>query len=247
MVFRSLSGPGEAVRSVFVAAVAVAGAMIFVACPADAQQPAQNPAAPRPATPARPPAAAPKPPAPAAQQPAPAPQAAPPQGEMPKLVYSPWLKFCDKPNTPNAKQVCFTGRDVRTEAGQPVAAVALVEPEGEPKKLFRVTLPAPLLLQYGTRIVVDQEAPIAAPFFTCFASACMADYEGTPELIGKLKKGQTLFMQAVSLANSAVSLPMPLTEASGISFQKANEGPPADPKLLKEQQEQLDKARGKQP
>ena len=59
---------------------------------------------------------------------------------MPQLIYSPWAKFCGKGNDPSAKEVCFTGKDARTEAGQPVVAAALIEPEGEPKKLFRVTL-----------------------------------------------------------------------------------------------------------
>ena len=160
---------------------------------------------------------------------------------MPKLVYSPWLKFCDKSPEPNVKQVCITGRDGRTDAGQAVVAAALVEAEGEAKKVLRVTLPSPLLLQYGTRIVVDKEAPISAPFFTCMGNACMADYEATPELLGKLKKGQTLAIQAINIGNAAVSIPLPL----GDGFQKANEGPPADPKLLEEQQKKLEEERRK--
>jgi len=50
------------------------------------------------------------------------------------LVYSQWAKFCGKGQDPNAKEVCFTGKDGRTEAGQPVVAAALIEPSGEPKK-----------------------------------------------------------------------------------------------------------------
>src|SRR5262245_10876599 len=62
--------------------------------------------------------------------------------KMPPLVYSPWGKFCGKGTDPNAKQVCIIGRDARTEDGQPVAAIAVIEPEGEPKNLLRVTLPS---------------------------------------------------------------------------------------------------------
>src|SRR5271169_4307794 len=151
---------------------------------------AQQPPAPAPAAPAKPPArpAAPKPAAPkaptaAAPAPAaPAPQAAAPgpAPEMPQLIYSPWAKFRGKGQDATAKQVCFTGKDARTEAGQPVIAAALIEPDGEPKKLFRITLPSPLQLQYGTRVIVDQQPPLTGPFFTCFANGCMADYEATP-------------------------------------------------------------------
>jgi invasion protein IalB len=158
---------------------------------------------------------------------------------MPQLIYSPWAKFCGKGNDAGAKEVCFTGKDARTEAGQPVVAAALIEPEGEPKKLFRVTLPSPLQLQYGTRIIIDKDPAIPGAFFTCFANGCMADYEATPDLVGKLKKGQMLTIQAINLAATAISFPLPLTDTSGNSFQKANEGPPTDPKVFEEQQKKL--------
>src|SRR5271163_2442500 len=203
---------------------------------------AQQPATPAPATPAKPPAraaapkpaAAPKAPAAAAPAPAPAPQAAAPAPEMPQLIYSPWAKFCGKGQDDAAKQVCFTGKDARTEAGQPVVAAALIEPDGETKKLFRITLPSPLQLQYGTRVIVDQQPPMTGPFFTCFANGCMADYEATPDLVGKLKHGQMLTIQAINLAGSAISFPLPL-----VDFAKANEGPPTDPKVFEEQQKKL--------
>jgi hypothetical protein len=47
---------------------------------------------------------------------------------MQQFVYSPWAKFCGKGHDPNAKEVCFTGKDGRTKAGQPVVAAALIEP-----------------------------------------------------------------------------------------------------------------------
>jgi invasion protein IalB len=212
---------------------------------------AQQPAAPTaPAAPAKPPAkpaakpaaAAPKPGAPATTQATPAPAGAPPgqqagngpAPEMPQLIYSPWAKFCGKGQDAAAKQVCFTGKDARTEAGQPVIAAALIEPDGETKKLFRITLPSPLQLQYGTRVIVDQQPPLTGPFFTCFANGCMADYEATPDLIGKLKHGQMLTIQAINLAGAAISFPLPL-----VDFAKANEGPPTDPKVFEEQQKKL--------
>jgi invasion protein IalB len=158
--------------------------------------------------------------------------------EMRQLIYSPWAKFCGKGKDPGAKEVCFTGKDARTEAGQPVAAAALIEPEGEPRKLFRVTLPSPLQVQYGTRIMIDKEPAISSAFLTCFANGCMADYEATPELVGKLKKGQMLIIEAINLAGTPISFPLPLVDShlGGNSFAGANEGPPTDPKVFEEQQ-----------
>lgn len=230
----------------FVSISAVAAASVVHAqAPAQPAQPARpaqaQPARPaQPAQPARPPAAAQqRPAAPAPAQPpaaAPQQQAQPgqQQQQMPQLIYSPWAKFCGKGQDANAKQVCFTGKDARTEAGQPVVAAALIEPDGEPKKLFRITLPSPLQLQYGTRLIVDQQQPMTGPFFTCFSNGCMADYEATPDMITKLKGGQVLTIQAINLAGAAISFPVPLTD-----FKKANEGPPTDPKVFEEQQKKL--------
>lgn len=240
MTYRTLSAPVSNARRIAVSTIA---AMLLSATgfgvetaaaqqpPSGAPRPAQRPAAQRPAAPAAQ--------KPAAAAPAPAQAAAPAAPEMPQLVYSPWAKFCGKGNDPGAKEVCFTGKDARTEAGQPVVAAALIEPEGELKKLFRVTLPSPLQLQYGTRIIIDKEPAITGAFFTCFANGCMADYEATPELVGKLKKGQMLQIQAINLAAAAITFPLPLADNSGNSFQKANEGPPTDPKVFEEQQKKL--------
>jgi invasion protein IalB len=244
MSHRKLSAPRSSARRIAVSTIAATllSATGFCVDMAVAQQ---KPAAPAPAKPVAQQAPAPAKPgaaAPAAAQKPGAPAAPgdqPPQPQLPQLVYSPWAKFCGKGQDPSAKEVCFTGKDGRTEAGQPVVAAALIEPEGEPKKLFRITLPSPLQLQFGTRLIIDKEQPISGAFFTCFANGCMADYEATPELVAKLKKGQLLQIQAINLAANAITFPLPLADNSGNSFQKANDGPPTDPKVFEEQQKKL--------
>ena len=218
MTHRIVSASVRPVRRSLITGVATALLTVVAGSIALGQQP--KPAAPAPAKPG---AAAPAPQAPAGQA-----------QEPPQLIYSPWAKFCGKGQDPNAKQVCFTGKDARTEAGLPVIAAALIEPEGEPKKILRVTLPSPVQLQFGTRIIVDQGQPQTGPFFTCFANGCMADYGASAEMITKMKGGQTLTIQAINLAGQPISFPMPLTD-----FKKANEGPPTDPKVFEEQQKKL--------
>jgi invasion protein IalB len=239
MFHRLVSAPAwPAARAL---AVATAATMLtaLVGSGAFAQAPPAPPAPPAPK-------AAPKPkaPAPAAQKPAdPAPAPAPggqPQqqagnGEVPQLIYSPWTKFCLKGQEANAKQICFTGKDGRVESGMPVVAAVLIEPEGEPKKLLRVTLPLGMILQQGTRVIVDNGQPMTAPFVICFTNGCMADYEASGELIGKLKKGQQLVVQAFNGASGqAIQVPVPLAD-----FAKAYDGPPTDPKVMEEQQKKL--------
>jgi invasion protein IalB len=171
-------------------------------------------------------------------QPQPAPGgAAQPQagaGDQPQLIYSPWTKFCLKGQEANAQQVCFTGKDGRIETGQPVVAAVLIEPEGEAKKILRVTLPLGMQLPQGTRVIVDQGQPMNAPYIICFTNGCMADYEASGELIGKLKKGQGLVVQGINSQGQAVSLVLPLGD-----FGKAYDGPPTDPKVFEEQQKKL--------
>jgi invasion protein IalB len=232
--------------------IAAAGALV-AGTPAFAQQPDAAAPAPKPK-----PKPKPKPPAEAQQQP-PAAQAPPPadpaqqapagqpgqQGQAQngqqqvQLIFSPWTKFCLKgqpgqPPDPNAKEVCFTGKDARVESGQPVAAAVLIEPQGADKKLLRVTLPLGMQLAHGTRVIVDQNQPMTAPYVICFSNGCMADYEASADLIGKMKKGQGLVIQAINATGQPISLVMPLGD-----FQKAYEGPPTDPKVFEEQQKKL--------
>jgi invasion protein IalB len=144
-----------------------------------------------------------------------------------KLVYSPWTKFCTTPAaTAGVPPVCFTGREMLTEAGEPIAAAALIEPTGSDTKIFRVTVPAPVQLRYGTRIVIDRGEPLTAPYFTCSGDSCVSDYDGSLELLAKLKAGQRLEIQAIALNEKPISLDFSLGE-----FATAADGPPSeDPK-----------------
>jgi invasion protein IalB len=116
----------------------------------------------------------------------------------------------------------------------PVVAAVLIEPDGDPKKVLRVTLPLGMSLQPGTRVIVDSGQPMTGPYVICFNNGCMADYEASSELIGKLKKGQGLAIQGINGAGTAVTLTVPLGD-----FAKAYDGPPTDPKVFEEQQKKL--------
>jgi invasion protein IalB len=179
-----------------------------------------------------------EPEAPAAQ----AAPGAPPEGQAApggeqqqvQLIYSPWTKFCLKGKEANAKQVCFTGKDARIESGMPVVAAVIIEPEGVDKKILRVTLPLGMQLVHGTRVILDQSQPMTAPYVICFTNGCMADYEASADMIGKMKKGQALVVQAINSTGQPISLGLPLAD-----FAKAYDGPPTDPKIFEEQQKKL--------
>src|SRR6516164_4413869 len=236
----SIPAVGRKFAAIGGAAMLAAVFAVTASSSASAQNP--PPAAPGPAKPA---AAPKKPPAKPAQA-APAAPTAPPaaqqapggqqaQGnEQVQLIYSPWTKFCLKGQEANAKQVCFTGKDARIESGMPVVAAVLIEPEGEPKKILRVTLPLGMQLVHGTRVIIDQNQPLTAPYVICFTNGCMADYEANPDMIGKMKGGQGLVVQAINSTGQPISLVLPLSD-----FAKAYDGPPTDPKVFEEQQKKL--------
>jgi invasion protein IalB len=253
-VSRTLTAISKTIGQTAILTVALATASASVALAQQPPAPAPAaPAAPAPVAKPKPPAAKPKPPAaakpaaPEAQQPpAPAP-AAPDQAQQGQpqqaqggdqqvqFIYSPWTKFCLKPNNdPSAKQMCFTGKDARIETGMPVVAAVIIEQDGEPKKILRVTLPLHMLLPQGTRVIVDQNQPLTAPYFLCIEGGCMADYDATPDLIAKMKKGQVLSVQAINQNHQPLTLPVPLAD-----FGKAYDGPPTDPKVLEQQQQKL--------
>jgi len=160
--------------------------------------------------------------------------AEPPAQAEPQLIFSPWTKFCLKGQEANAKQVCFTGKDGRVESGMPVVAAVLIEPEGETKKILRVTLPLGMSIQPGTRVIVDQGQPMTGPYVICFQNGCMADYEASGELITKLKRGQGLSVQGINGSGQGISLVLPLGD-----FAKAYDGPPTDPQVFEAQQKKL--------
>jgi invasion protein IalB len=210
-----LAGPlGRALLGV--AAAVVFAATPLIVPPALAQT---KPAAKKPAAPAAP-----------AQAPGqPQQQAAAP----PQLMYSPWVKFCGKNQETGNKQVCVVTKDGKLENGMPVAIVQLFEPEGQPKVL-RVTVPLGMQLQHGTRVILDQNQPMQSPYKICFPVGCMSDYQVSDEMLGQMKKGKMITVQAINMQGTPISLPMPLND-----FAKALDGPPTDPKVFEAEQRKL--------
>jgi invasion protein IalB len=244
-VDRTLAAIANRTATTTVGAMALAVALaVSLGSPAFAQTPQPAPAAKSKAVAKKPAKGAPAAPA-EAQQAAPpsAPGQAPQEGQpaqggeqqqQVQLIYSPWTKFCLKGKEANAKQVCFTGKDARIESGMPVVAAVIIEPEGVERKILRVTLPLGMQLVHGTRVIVDQNQPMTAPYVICFTNGCMADYEANADLIGKMKKGQGLVVQAINSTGQPISLGLPLAD-----FGKAYDGPPTDPKVFEEQQKKL--------
>jgi invasion protein IalB len=235
---RPVSGTLAATARNFAQSVALAGAFVITTgTMALAQQQPAPAAKPAPANkpPAKPAPAAPAP-VPEAQQPAPSQAQGEQQQQQPQLNFSPWTKLCHKleDNDPKAKEVCFTGKEARIESGVLIVAAVLIEPEGEGKKILRVTLPLGMQLANGTRVIVDSNQPMTAPYVLCVTVGCFADYEANADLIAKMKKGQELSVQAINSTGQTITLTLPLSD-----FAKAYDSPPTDPKVFEAQQKKL--------
>jgi invasion protein IalB len=249
MTYRIMSATGRTACQMFAARVfsarisaALASALVLALAGGSQvlaqQQPPPKPRAapakpaPQPAQPVQQPA---QPAQPAQQQQ----QQAQPGGEAPQLIFSPWVKLCNKDADPKAKRICVTVKDGRVESGLLVVSVAIIEMDGEQKKLLRMSLPYGVALQHGTRLIVDQGAPATSPFVTCLPpvvppGGCIADYEASTDLVGRMKKGQILTVQAIHMNGQAMSPQLDLRD-----FAKAYDGPPTDPKVFEEQQKKL--------
>jgi invasion protein IalB len=231
MMYRTMSAPARAASQTFGAVMA----LIVIGSVAMAQPAPKKPAPAKPAPQQAPAQAAPPPQAaPQAQQ-----GAAPAGGDAPQLIFSPWVKLCNKDADPKAKRICVTVKDGRVESGLLVVSVAIIEMDGEAKKLLRMSLPYGVALQHGTRLIVDQGTPATSPFVTCLPpvvppGGCIADYEASVDLINKMKKGQILTVQAIHMNGQAMSPQLDLRD-----FAKAYDGPPTDPKVFEEQQKKL--------
>jgi invasion protein IalB len=224
MTYRSASAPARPVArtlTIFAAIAAFSAAGLVTAA---AQQPPAQKGAPK------------------GQQKAPAPAPAAPaagakqEQAVPPLIYSNWTKICGKGPEQGAKQVCQTGKDGRLESGMPVVAAILMEMEGEGKKVLQIMLPPGVYLPKGTRVVIDRDEPsaIIGTFLTCANGGCIAHLEATAEIVQKLKKGQNLYVQAYNMAQSVMTLALPLAD-----FAKAYDGPATDPKDIEEQNKKL--------
>jgi invasion protein IalB len=166
---------------------------------------------------------------------APPPPAAAPAGAPEQVVYLPWSKICDKGQEADAKQICFVGKYARDETGSIVVMAMLIEPEGDSKKMLRITLPLGVQLQLGMTATVDQGQPMQGSYAVCLANGCMAEYEVSGELIANLKSGQGLVVSGVNFTGDEISYTLPLA-----GFAVSYDGPPIDPKAEEEARKRLE-------
>jgi invasion protein IalB len=217
-------------HAVSVSGLALMTSLTVFAASAAAQT---TPAAPKP--PAQP---QPQPPAqaqPAAPQPAPPPQG--PQRVELQPAQANWTKVCGKDQAAN-KEVCYTTRDFGVDPNQaPVLAMAVYDIKGDDTRIVRFLMPIALMLKPGFRFAVDKGAVQEGTFEICFPNGCFAESRVKGPVIDALKKGQTVSVVVKNQVGNEVTFALPMG-----GFGQAFDGPPIDPKVLEEQQRQMQEA-----
>jgi invasion protein IalB len=151
-------------------------------------------------------------------------------------MQSPWTKLCSK-DPANGKQVCYTTRDFGQQADQPpTLAMAVYEVKGEEKRMVRFLLPVGLLLQPGFRMSLDKGEPIDGKFAVCFPNGCFAEGQVSGAAMAALKKTTTASISVKNQGGVEVTFNVPMKD-----FAAAFDGEPVDPKVLEQQNAELQK------
>jgi invasion protein IalB len=151
-------------------------------------------------------------------------------------MQAPWTKICGK-DQGSGKEVCYTTRDFGQAADQPpTLAIAVYQMTNEDRRIARFLLPVGLLLRPGFRLVIDKGEPIDGKFAICFPNGCFAEADLNNKTIADLKKAQVASVIVRNQANVEVTFNLPMKD-----FGAAFDGPAVDPKVLEQQNQELQK------
>jgi invasion protein IalB len=151
-------------------------------------------------------------------------------------MQAPWTKICGK-DQGSGKEVCYTTRDFGQAADQPpTLAIAVYQMANEERRIARFLLPVGLLLRPGFHLVIDKSEPIEGRFAICFPNGCFAEAELNNATLAALKKAQTASVIVRNQANTEVTFNLPMKD-----FGAAFDGPAVDPKVLAQQNQELQK------
>jgi len=144
-----------------------------------------------------------------------------------------WTKVCNK--DPAGKDNCVTGRVFGQSAQQPSLTVMIYQ-AGEEKRFARFNMPVGLLLRPGFRLVVDKGDPIEGHYVICFQGACIGEADLSAANVKALKGGQNLAIITRNSSNFEVTFNAPIKD-----FGAAYDGPSVDPKVIEQQNAELQK------
>lgn len=121
------------------------------------------------------------------------------QRKLPNLTYSTWKKLCFRgAQGADTKMVCRTSIEGKSDLGQIVVRVDLIEREDAPAARLQIFLPVGNLLQPGIRLIVDKGTSLQVPYTICLANGCVAATVPEPNFLSELETGRILSLEAVN-------------------------------------------------
>jgi invasion protein IalB len=139
---------------------------------------------------------------------------------FPNLSYSAWKKLCFRDvQGADRKMVCHTAIEGKSDLGELILKVDLVEREDAPAARLRIFVPSGNLLQPGIRLTVDKNPPVLVPYTICLTNGCFAAAVPKPKLLRELEGGGMLSLEVVNYNVVRVIASLPLD-----SFAKARQG-----------------------
>jgi len=121
------------------------------------------------------------------------------QQKLPNVTYSTWKKLCFRgAQGADTKMVCRTSIEGKSDLGQIILKVDLIEREDAPSTRLQIFVPTGNLLQPGIRLTVDKGTSILVPYTICLANGCVAATVPEPKLLSELETGRMLSLEAVN-------------------------------------------------
>jgi invasion protein IalB len=115
--------------------------------------------------------------------------------------------------------VCHTSIEGKSDLGDLIVKVDLMEREDAPAARLQIFVPPGTLLQPGVKLTVDKDPSIVVPYTICLANGCVAAVVPKPKLLRELETGGMLSLEVVNSNVVRVIASLPLE-----SFAKARQG-----------------------
>jgi invasion protein IalB len=121
------------------------------------------------------------------------------QQKPPNLTYSTWKKLCFRGvQGADVKMVCRTSMEGKSDLGQILIKVDLIEREDAPAARLQIFVPVGNFLQPGISLTVDKSASLLVPYTICLANGCVAATVPEPKFLGELESGKMLSLAVVN-------------------------------------------------
>ena len=148
-----------------------------------------------------------------------------------------WVKLCMKNEQTQNKEICLINHEgLDPNSGMVLITAMVRKVEGEQKQQLIIRLPTAyaLVIPAGVQAKIDEDKPIDLQYMICFPAGCQAQTDLSPEVLEAMRKGKQMVVAAVNFQQKTMGFPVPLS-----GFNKAFDGPAADPVKYEESRKQL--------